>query len=202
MALPPVTALSLWQPWASLVALGAKTIETRSWSTKYRGPLLIHAARREPEWGRFGDFDSEPFWRGEDLRHINDCECADGEVDQRCGRRSRHRTVLTRNALLYADLPLGAIVASCRLVDVVPMIDACGTDVDAPAHLCRSGDTLLLHRPESDPFHDGETERDVSDQAPFGDFAAGRFAWLLDAVTALAEPIPARGHQGLWGWTT
>ena len=38
-------ALTLWQPWATLVAIGAKRIETRSWSTTYRGPLAIHAAR-------------------------------------------------------------------------------------------------------------------------------------------------------------
>jgi hypothetical protein len=38
-------ALSLWQPWALLTVLGAKKIETRSWGTRYRGPLLIHAAK-------------------------------------------------------------------------------------------------------------------------------------------------------------
>lgn len=36
--------LSLLQPWATLVVMGAKKIETRSWNTKYRGPLLIHAS--------------------------------------------------------------------------------------------------------------------------------------------------------------
>lgn len=41
-------ALSLWQPWAHLVRIGAKCIETRSWSTDYRGPLLIHAAKKRP----------------------------------------------------------------------------------------------------------------------------------------------------------
>lgn len=41
-------ALSLCQPYAALVALGAKEIETRSWSTAYRGPLVIHAAKGEP----------------------------------------------------------------------------------------------------------------------------------------------------------
>lgn len=40
-------ALTLHQPWASLIAVGAKTIETRSWSTKYRGPIAIHAAKTE-----------------------------------------------------------------------------------------------------------------------------------------------------------
>lgn len=38
-------ALSLLQPWASLVIMGAKKIETRSWSTDYRGKLLIHAGK-------------------------------------------------------------------------------------------------------------------------------------------------------------
>lgn len=37
--------LSLWQPWASLVAIGAKKYETRSWATDYRGPIAIHAAK-------------------------------------------------------------------------------------------------------------------------------------------------------------
>lgn len=38
-------ALSLLQPWASLVAAGAKRYETRSWGTDYRGPLAIHASK-------------------------------------------------------------------------------------------------------------------------------------------------------------
>ena len=34
-------AISLKQPWANLVACGYKTLETRTWSTGYRGDLLI-----------------------------------------------------------------------------------------------------------------------------------------------------------------
>ena len=41
-------ALTLRQPWATLVAIGAKRIETRSWRTSYRGPLAIHAAKGYP----------------------------------------------------------------------------------------------------------------------------------------------------------
>lgn len=41
-------ALTLTQPWATLVAMGAKRIETRSWRTSYRGPLAIHAAKGFP----------------------------------------------------------------------------------------------------------------------------------------------------------
>ena len=38
-------AITLTQPWATLVAIGAKKIETRSWRTNYRGPLAIHAGK-------------------------------------------------------------------------------------------------------------------------------------------------------------
>jgi len=40
-------ALTLYQPWATLVAIGAKKIETRSWKTDYRGPLAIHAGKNK-----------------------------------------------------------------------------------------------------------------------------------------------------------
>lgn len=36
--------LSIQQPWASLIVQGHKRIETRSWNTKYRGDILIHAS--------------------------------------------------------------------------------------------------------------------------------------------------------------
>jgi|SRR5690242_8015772 len=38
-------AITLIQPWASLIADGIKTIETRSWPTNYRGPIAIHAGK-------------------------------------------------------------------------------------------------------------------------------------------------------------
>ena len=45
-------ALSLTQPWASLVVIGAKCYETRSWATNYRGPLAIHASKGFPVWAK------------------------------------------------------------------------------------------------------------------------------------------------------
>ncbi len=38
-------ALSVRQPWASLIVAGIKPVENRTWATRYRGPLLIHAAQ-------------------------------------------------------------------------------------------------------------------------------------------------------------
>lgn len=39
-------AITVWQPWASLLATGKKHNETRSWRTNYRGEILIHAAKK------------------------------------------------------------------------------------------------------------------------------------------------------------
>ena len=36
-------ALTIKEPYATLIRNGVKTIETRSWKTNYRGPLYIHA---------------------------------------------------------------------------------------------------------------------------------------------------------------
>ncbi|MGG4452378.1 ASCH domain-containing protein [Brevibacillus porteri] len=39
-------AITIHQPWATLIALGEKKFETRSWATKHRGPIAIHAAKK------------------------------------------------------------------------------------------------------------------------------------------------------------
>ncbi|HYH14720.1 MAG TPA: ASCH domain-containing protein [Flavisolibacter sp.] len=43
--------ISVLQPWASLIVMGEKRIETRTWNTKYRGPLLIHASAGKKKEG-------------------------------------------------------------------------------------------------------------------------------------------------------
>lgn len=56
-------AISLTQPWATLVAIGAKRIETRSWQTSYRGPLAIHASKGFPGWAKRIMLMEQPFPR-------------------------------------------------------------------------------------------------------------------------------------------
>jgi hypothetical protein len=67
-----------------------------------------------------------------------------------------------------ADLPRGALVAACDLVDV-QRID-------------------MFNLPD-------EPERS------FGHYAGDRYAWYLDQIVRLPDPIPASGAQGLWTWT-
>lgn len=40
-------AITIWQPYASLIVMGVKEFETRTWTTKHTGLLVIHAAKRQ-----------------------------------------------------------------------------------------------------------------------------------------------------------
>lgn len=42
-------ALTLYEPYAALVATGWKEVETRDWYTNYRGPLAIHSSVHPPD---------------------------------------------------------------------------------------------------------------------------------------------------------
>jgi len=84
-------AITLWQPWASLVALGYKTYETRSWLTRYRGWLAIHAAGRPCDPHVFYQY---PFQRVFLLPEVGIAH--------------------------PSDLPLGAILAIVDLTGVTP----------------------------------------------------------------------------------
>lgn len=164
-------ALTLHQPWASLIAIGAKRIETRSWSTDYQGLLAIHVAKTFP-------VEARTFVRHPDVS------------DALAGRVPLHRD--------WAALPVGAVVATARLVDVVPIVGEGSPDqFDYPHHLYLSPDNRLWRCSISQ----GEGEADERTQdLPFGDFTPGRYAWLLADVVPLIEPVPAPGRQGLWEW--
>lgn len=123
-------ALSLTQPWATLVATGKKKVETRSWSTRIRYEIAIHAARGFPKGAR--DFAA--------IEHTLE------RLPQR--------------------VPLGAIIAVARIVEVVPTEEA-ALKISALERL-------------------------------YGDYSAGRYAWILEDVRALDEPIGCKGQQRIW----
>jgi hypothetical protein len=57
-------ALSIMQPWAWLIVNGHKDVENRSWSTSFRGPVLIHAGKKYDGDRDEGDYGPPP-WRWE-----------------------------------------------------------------------------------------------------------------------------------------
>ena len=86
--------LSMVQPWASLVVHGCKSLETRSWATRHRGLLAIHACRKIPEPVR-GLCQEEPF----------------RSILLRLGYKS------------WLDLPTSAVLGTVQLVDCRPMVE-------------------------------------------------------------------------------
>ena len=91
-------ALSMTEPWGTFVAKKVKRCETRSWQTRYRGPIAIHCAQQFPAYARSACL-SEPFRSalaavGYDIYHI--------PVD----------------AWKTFNLPLGHIIALAQLLEV------------------------------------------------------------------------------------
>lgn len=43
-------AITICQPWATLIAHGHKPIENRAWRTNHRGPIAIHAGKSLSWW--------------------------------------------------------------------------------------------------------------------------------------------------------
>jgi hypothetical protein len=102
-------ALTMWQPHASLLALGVRTIETRSWGTDYRGPLVIHAAVR---------------WNAQTAAETNEAA------------RLMHSLAVPLTGLGHAFAAieyrktLGCVLAIADLVDCRPIPEREGTDLD------------------------------------------------------------------------
>lgn len=149
-------ALSLTQPWATLIAVGAKRIETRSWGTNFHGQIAIHAAKGlGPVGGKRGLADqcTEPAF-AEALR------CAG--------------YALSGDVSYVGDkpLPLGAIVA-LAVLDRVSRID-----MRLRAQVIVQTVTPL--------------------EIEFGNYDNGRYAWFLENILQLNEPVPCQGALGLW----
>ena len=89
-----IKAITLWEPWAILIVGGYKRWETRSWSTGYRGPLAIHAAKQEPT-------ECERLWL---VEYFSD---------------PLHEMGYTGDAAHYL-LPRGVVVGGIYLIDVQP----------------------------------------------------------------------------------
>lgn len=134
-------ALTVWQPWAQLLAMGTKSNETRSWGTKYRGRILIHAAKIDHQY-IVGKYPHELFQYFE-----------------------------TAGAI-YKDFPLGAIIGQANLVECIQM------DQD---------------------YCDWMKKWNPGEYA-FGDYAPGRYAWVMKDAVLFDKQIPASGKQGLWNW--
>ncbi len=66
----PIKVLTIRQPWAHAILNLGKNVENRVWRTRYRGPLLIHAAARHEPHSR--EMLSEYMSRPPSAQSLND----------------------------------------------------------------------------------------------------------------------------------
>ncbi|CQR74146.1 ASCH domain protein [Sporomusa ovata DSM 2662] len=114
-------AITILQPWASLIACGKKQIETRNWATKYRGPIAIHAGAR---------FDRK-LWN---LSLVDPIRNALDDLGY--GNRN--------------DLPLGAVIAIVDLVDCYYIVHHPGTDIDIAKNINIGAESMTEDKHDPD----------------------------------------------------
>lgn len=136
-----IKALSLWQPWADAIRVGAKTIETRSWPTCHRGWLAIHAAKRKIDRSNQGFVEFAEHWVGDLSKldfgavicvvRLSDCRPSEGLREE-----INEDEELWGN---YDDRRWGWLLGDGPVIDVNPAIPVRGFqglfDWDAPEHI-------------------------------------------------------------------
>ena len=122
--------LTIRQPWATLIMLGLKKYEFRSWKTNYRGELLIHAGKGIDKEGR-----------------------------------NRLQKYLPEN------LPRGEIICKVKLVDCIKVTKE------------------FL-----------EELRNINKEVYKRSVFKEEYAWKLEVVEILKNPIKINGKLGLWNF--
>jgi len=166
-------ALTIYQPWASLIMVGAKPFEFRGWSPRERGPsyakligqrIVIHASARK--------IDQQECL---DLRHI----LKYGSPEDRA------------ETCLHADKAIPILeraIVKCRSSSCLPlpMSAGLGTAVlGEPRNGLEIAEEFGLPR---------VNDSDRNEHANFG--------WPMLDVEVWDEPVPMRGFQGFWNWPT
>ena len=124
--------LSIKEPYAALIKEQKKKVETRSWKTKYRGEIYIHAG----------------------LTKMN----------------KESQKLL--NLLDVKTLEYGKIICKCELIDCVYM---------------------------TKDYIENMKKNNYQEYI-CGDYKEGRYAWILEDIKPLNNPIKVKGHLGLWNY--
>lgn len=172
-------AITILQPWASLIAIGAKRFETRSWPTSYRGPIAIHAGKSWPDAVK----------NNEISEHIHKALCWKGGFGK------------------FSDIPRGSVIAIADLVECWA-IDGYGHSLNwhpgvndtEEKHYYAYPSSLIGKTIMPTDFKLISYPETVFGYYPNCGFRKEpRFAWEL-ANVRLIDPVPARGMQRIWNW--
>jgi len=173
-----VKALTLWQPWASLVVCGAKPFEFRGWNPRERGasyakligqPIVIHAAAR-------------PMVAEEICAIVDHLKAGGANAAQTC---------LHSEPALQLLMPLYHLKRPTGL----PLASGLGTAV--------LGEPRNGHDVAVEEF--GFPAENVDELPGLPGFDSDRrehanWGWPMLGIDRWPEPIPMRGAQGFWSW--
>lgn len=178
-------AISLWQPWASLIACGAKPYETRSWAPPREligQSIAIHAAKK---------IDKEAALFAEDLKYGQHLPGGFELADKLEASMSRCPDALY-GSFGQAVFPIGCVVCIAHLAAAFEL----GSHPE--------GDRARVVRKLSRVALPDDFNTIAKDD--FGDYAPGRWAWLLTNIQLVNPPAPVKGAQGFFelpqGWMT
>lgn len=145
-------AITILQPFATLIAIREKHFETRNWKTDYRGSLLIHAGK------------------GTQYMYL-------------CNRDPFSSILIHYGYNFKRDLPLGVIIAKVNLIGCLKVKES---TLDFGVGITKA----ILE----------DDTKIVGNELKFGDYTKGRYAWKLEDIKKLKEPIQAKGQQRLWNY--
>lgn len=206
-------SIVLWQPWASLIPLGLKGNETRSWPTSYRGKLLIHAAKRpfvSADGSKILDYAAWLTWLDaleldEAASVVNQCElpfayqlplgCVVAVVDLTAC------LLMVEKAEWYAwkDLKSDQTIFTFNEPTKELLFERSGFEAVQVNEPIKGKLAVPIARDDKGHWHEAIV---ISEQTELerlvGDWRLGRYAWRLENIQPLATPIPAKGQQGMW----
>ena len=219
-------AIVVRQPWASLIALGIKTIETRPGPPN--GPMRPDGVRGLPgcslEAGEriaiVAGASAPPRgmkWIGPYMlgrwcegiaQHVGgdeeECGCPDPEDGlwaDACARLNEWRPAILKDegahgSSLLTLTPLGALIGTAVVSAALPMELCPPYGGDCPDI---PDDVIFLGGLDGGPwmFIDGGGPYPLLKERALGDFTPGRWGWLL-ADMKPCDPVPCKGRQGVF----
>ena len=164
-------AITIYQPYASLIAEGHKVFTTRAFYNQYRGPIAIHAAK-----GRIGSFNSMPPSLRAEL--------------EKCGLTTHKQ---------WNALPRNAIIATGELVDVwkIEKDTTRGEIILRKLKTDCHQYHLQCYPTETTTTLDS---KEITLGAFDGAWRMGCYAYEIRNVKPLPVPIPANGAPLIWDW--
>jgi hypothetical protein len=166
--------LTLTPPWGTLIAVAAlrpalgKHIETRSWALPSAAIGIPMAIHQAQGLPR---------------------SFSEADLAALCASWPFAEALAAVGITKAAQLPRGRIVAVVTPIDCVPTQNSAVAVAPGQPWFVGHRSGVGQHYYEVPP---PEPERS------FGNYAPGRYAWLLDDIAALAEPVPCRGSLSLW----